>query len=66
MAGTATTDRKFLTSFEAAQLLRVSMSTLRIWVRRGIVPTPARFGHRRLFDEAKLMAAVERSEMAKV
>ena len=57
-------DDRIITSSEAARLLRISVSTAQLWIKRGILPswrTPG--GHRRLYMRDVLeLAATLRSE----
>lgn len=48
----------YLTKAEVANLLRVSIRTVTAYTSSGLLPLPSRLGRRLLWDEARLLQAI--------
>lgn len=45
---------KYYKTAELSKLLNVTPSTLKTWVKKGLVPTPTMIGRNRLFDRVAI------------
>lgn len=50
----------FITTDEAIKTADISKPTLRLWVRRGMIPKPVKYGHKHLYPRDDFRAALER------